>query len=423
MGRPEQIFLESEEDGFEGNPKLHKARDQAHMAPQLDTTTKKKVGVVTFHRSANYGAVLQAYALQKYLVTMGYAPSLIDYVPGKCPKKKLNFAQRCANRIAWLLQPKFIATALVNRMHARLCSNKQTQLRVLCREFIQQHTQIDAKPYFSDGRWKIDEQYVALITGSDQVWSIRWGELDDVYFLNIDSGSNRRIAYAPSLGGLTFPITLAPKIRAHLSKFHMLSVRERSSISEVSAYTEKQVVTVPDPVFLIDPPHFSGTPDLNLPSRYILVYRLSQSLSQSVELSRMIRIAEDRLGLPVIRICPDCSYPLPCSWEALPDPIEFVRLINGATLVITNSFHGMALSLIHQTNAFASPRDAHGGTQDARLYDLLIEFGLEHHFVTDSRNFKDQLQNGNPIDWRKVDVQRLILKQSGIDFLTRALEN
>ena len=43
---------------------------------------EKKVGILTFHRAKNYGSVLQAYALQKYLADkLGIENELIDYIP------------------------------------------------------------------------------------------------------------------------------------------------------------------------------------------------------------------------------------------------------------------------------------------------------------------------------------------------------
>ena len=38
-----------------------------------------KVGIITFHAATNYGAVLQAFALQKYIMSMGHKCVLIDY--------------------------------------------------------------------------------------------------------------------------------------------------------------------------------------------------------------------------------------------------------------------------------------------------------------------------------------------------------
>ena len=39
----------------------------------------KKVGILTFHDAHNYGAVLQAYALKKYLINLGLDATIINY--------------------------------------------------------------------------------------------------------------------------------------------------------------------------------------------------------------------------------------------------------------------------------------------------------------------------------------------------------
>lgn len=40
-----------------------------------------KIGIITFHWAANYGAVLQAYALSSYLKSKGCAVEIINYRP------------------------------------------------------------------------------------------------------------------------------------------------------------------------------------------------------------------------------------------------------------------------------------------------------------------------------------------------------
>ena len=39
-----------------------------------------KIGIITFHRALNYGAVLQAYALHEYLKQCGYEVEIIEYI-------------------------------------------------------------------------------------------------------------------------------------------------------------------------------------------------------------------------------------------------------------------------------------------------------------------------------------------------------
>lgn len=42
-----------------------------------------KIGIITFHRAINYGAVLQAYALKRKIDELGGSASIIDYINQK----------------------------------------------------------------------------------------------------------------------------------------------------------------------------------------------------------------------------------------------------------------------------------------------------------------------------------------------------
>ena len=47
-----------------------------------------KIGIVTWFHHKNYGTILQAYALQKFLKNNGYDCSMVNYIP--TVKKKNN---------------------------------------------------------------------------------------------------------------------------------------------------------------------------------------------------------------------------------------------------------------------------------------------------------------------------------------------
>lgn len=48
-----------------------------------------KVGVITLHRVFNYGSVLQAYATQKVIESIGHECEIIDYITPQRTKKVL----------------------------------------------------------------------------------------------------------------------------------------------------------------------------------------------------------------------------------------------------------------------------------------------------------------------------------------------
>ena len=46
------------------------------------TNKNQRVGILTFHRTTNFGSVLQTYGLYKIIQNLGYDPEIIDY---RCP--------------------------------------------------------------------------------------------------------------------------------------------------------------------------------------------------------------------------------------------------------------------------------------------------------------------------------------------------
>ena len=51
------------------------------MKGESECDCVKKIGILTFHKSINYGSVLQAFALSDLLSKRGYAVEIIDYEP------------------------------------------------------------------------------------------------------------------------------------------------------------------------------------------------------------------------------------------------------------------------------------------------------------------------------------------------------
>ena len=74
-----------------------------------------RIGIVTFHRAVNYGAVLQAYALQKKLESYGNQVDIIDYRCGKIEeevspldgfRKKIGFSDSMKKMVFRILKNK-----------------------------------------------------------------------------------------------------------------------------------------------------------------------------------------------------------------------------------------------------------------------------------------------------------------------------
>ena len=138
-----------------------------------------KVGILTFHRAHNYGAVLQAYALLTCLQKMGCHAELIDYWPlyrkghydlfGAQNKPSL----RKAGPLAFTKQ----------MMGQTLSLGVRWKKYAKFNAFIKHKLQVSGVAY-PDGH-QTPDKYNLIICGSDQIWRYNFRGnrgFDDVYF-------------------------------------------------------------------------------------------------------------------------------------------------------------------------------------------------------------------------------------------------
>ena len=127
-----------------------------------------KVGTITFHWVNNYGAVLQAYALQQYLLSKGFDTQIIDYRP----------------RLV-ILRQYFLA--LKSREFPFFKQEKQLK------NFRKKYLNLTKKSYPTNNSLKKEHfLFNAIIAGSDQIWNESFtlraeGKPTLSYFLNFAS--------------------------------------------------------------------------------------------------------------------------------------------------------------------------------------------------------------------------------------------
>ena len=249
-----------------------------------------KVGILTFHRSNNYGAVLQTYALQTVLDQLGITSQIIDYV--RSGKKESIFSpwwgfKNCIiNGFTLLHYPKTI------RRNARF------------QEFRKIFFRISPKSYYScDELEKALPEGDAFICGSDQIWRPVFDNNQlRVYYLDfVNAKKVKKIAYAPSFGISTVSEEFKRFIRPLINDIPYLSVREKTGQKIISQATECEAQVVLDPSLLLSSEDWSR---IALPpcvdSPYVLVYCLSQRRN----FCNLVRHVKKMTGLPVVVISP-----------------------------------------------------------------------------------------------------------------------
>lgn len=357
-----------------------------------------KVGILTFHNAINYGAVLQAYALQQFLKKDGYDAEIIDYRNDYFKK---------------FYSPFYIEKLNLRKIIYMLYSFRQKMRRLkqfgkFRSDFLIQSKEI----YYPNTISKIDNVYDCIVVGSDQVWNLTLIDGDPNYLLPFCK-KTRKITYAASIGLKKIPDEYDDVFAKNIPMFDTISVREKSAVRLLKQYTEKEIEVSNDPVLLLDKKEWKKVvidTDYIVKGNYIVVYKINKNdlYDKAEELSK-------KTGQPVVVIKPDRSCNFDCIKVKGASPQEFVSLFYNAKYIITDSFHGSVFSIIFGKKFIYIP-DVRPDNKNIRIFDLLRKFNLE------SRVYNNSIEEiYNPIDLKSIqgilDKER---KQSA-DYLRKAI--
>lgn len=341
---------------------------------------KKKVAVITCHTPQNYGAMLQAYGLQKYLLSQDVNPEIIDYSPDLFLEElSLVYVGNSAIKNSLIKKACYILFKLPQRLHRRKNFNS----------FKNRFLKISKERYRSiEDLEKTNLYYDTFICGSDQIWNTKgvrgW---NPVFYLQFVKDLKKRNSYAASMS-LDLPITeeVRSKVLPMISDINMISVREAEIADLLRENIGKEVKHVLDPVFLLDSDAWGQLADNASPERhdYILIY----PMGNGEHVLKNARIISEETDLPIYCISAsakkmsgvskqfDCSVP------------KFVRLFRDAKYVITNSFHGTSFSIIFQKNFWACEVE----NNNHRITGILEQLNLKDRYVPKNQVVNIQLE-------------------------------
>ena len=367
-----------------------------------------KIKTITCHDVYNYGASLQAYALQQFLLSLGHDVEIIDYKPDYMrihykfwyvPKSSHYYAKSEKSVIFKFMlccyfAPKRFAT-YGRKVEFDRFRNKYLKL---------------TKRYNSYSELAQDAPEANVyIAGSDQIWncSLPNGK-DPAYFLQFGDGKIKRISYAASFAIPEIPKEYKSCIKQWLSVFNAISVREHTGLSILKSLDIENGVEVMDPVFLLSKEkwmNFIG--ERYIKKKYILVYDLYLNDNR---LEREAKRLSEQNDLEIIAIDGNvkCKYAHKNISNAGPN--HFVNLIENAEYVITNSFHATAFSLI-----FNKPfRVYYKFGNVSRISDILCHLGLSDCLNCETHDYE--------FEWDTVNKKLFCLIESSFEFLEEHLK-
>lgn len=356
-----------------------------------------KIGIMTFHRAANYGALFQAYALQKTIRKLGCDAQIIDY-DCETIRRSSSASQMVGNKVKALIKLPLQYSIRKKKLAA-------------FEQFIDKHLKLSA-PY-STMRQLVNAQkdYDRLITGSDQVWNTDCAGFDPAYFLSFVPDGIKKNAYAASFGFSDLPSSYAEEYKRRLNGFHCISVRETSGAEIIKSLLGYDVPVVLDPTLLLaDEDWKSITPVL--PERkkgYILVY----NVLKPVQMLHYARRLAEKKGMEILYINDETHKNFDLKHLRALSPEGFLALYKNADYVLTNSFHGTVFSIIFKRPFLSEIEVYKNGVveKNGRVLNLLQALGLQQ------RTLAQGCQIDDAIDWCMADQKKASLRDASLRYL------
>ena len=402
-----------------------------------------KIGILTFHWAQRFGALLQGWSLYKLLTDMGYEVKIINFQPAPLVIWQLELSDMLFRRYIPRERPltRTFFQALGAQINALFIRN-EVRIKKVVRNFYEEvfgRTLLKEKTITSLSELKQEcLKYDICLVGSDQVWNPNFLRLSDfAYLLPFKLRKTKKFAFSASIAVdvSSIPEGIIRLYKKTLPDFSFISVREKIHADWLSSLIKRKVYHTLDPTLLLDKRTFEKlSKETSIPhDQYVLIYNIHYSslplAEKIVETLQLPAIIYEKLPLFPLKRRTFISRRLKLlknspSFLSL-GPREFIYLLKNAEFVVTDSFHGTALSIIFQKN-FVSTITEVTASMRSRITELLKDLQLNDRILTmnDIVN-KNKLKTllHKDIDYSNVNMILKILRYRSLELLCQALKN
>ncbi len=345
-----------------------------------------KIGILTFYYCKNYGAFLQAFALKKYLETLGHDTFFVNYKIKSLIKRYTLFPYYKERSFLGNLKANFRAIFEIKNRSLRISKFNSF-----------------SKEYFKEKGIYSRNDADLIFVGSDQVWNpkLTYG-YDEIYYGILAKKYNiPHFTYAVSCPASLLTLD----IKSYLSNFKKIGVRERELQSTLKKMFDVDSVMTLDPTLLFTVSFYNKlieSQPVALKQNYLLSYNLMSNKSQT---ECAITYAKDR-NLTYVGMH-DIAF-------KTAGPLDFLSLIKNAKYIFSSSFHGTVFSILFHKKfmCFLS-----GDERDERILSLLEALKLEQCIYS-----KDKPLFPN-VNWVEVDKKMEDMREKSKLYITNILKN
>lgn len=355
-----------------------------------------KIGILTFHRAHNYGAILQCYALQEILKSMNHEVWIIDYRQPyieevyKVFSWKILLSSNSIREFLSYLKNYFYRKKIGSRKRKNFSNFRKNHLHLT-----QPCTQKD-----------IPTNMDYYIIGSDQLWSdyCTGGEKDLTYYGDFPhSTQSKIIGYAISTNLNSLNKLDSQQLKQYVQNFTVLAMREEFAANYITEKTGVPISVCADPTLLVDTNLWKSMANNSWEGKkYVLMHQARPLQGDPYFLKRKAEELANKIDLncEVIDIS-NMAYTIE----------DFMGLFKHATYIVTTSFHATVFSLVFERPFYCIKlNDGH----DARCTNLLHNVKAEHFSVN-----KDTPLENRPCDFTFIRKNLEQYKYSSFFFLKK----
>ena len=369
---------------------------------------EKRIGILTFHRADNLGAVLQAYALSKYIAeSIEIKAEIVDY---KCEKVESTRYAHTGNVV------KRIPLAVYYKIK-----------RSGFDRFRNEHLPLSATVYTKGNISDSNQVYSTFIAGSDQIWNPYCGGFNPMMFVEFGK-DKKRIAYSSSIAQPEIPQQIKERMKQDLLKFKYIGVREQRSVELLNVLLGRtDIRLVVDPTYLLSMEEWmefgeKAVLEFPLPKKYIFCYFVGDKRKEIYE--QMVQDVKKFTGIDDVVTLECYNRKLNYGGGKLykdGGPYEWVYLLRHASYICMDSFHATVFALKFKKEFVHALKNSDDETesQNTRMYDIFNRYGLSHKIYFPSSSESWQL----PIDYSKVTPIMELEIENSIKFLEYSINN
>ena len=363
-----------------------------------------KIGILTFHRAINYGAVLQCYALYTTLRDMGHDVEIIDYRPGAIERYRNIYRKKdFYNKSNLLAKIKYIISC-ITLIWSKNTTNKKFD------NFLCNHLNFSS---IIDKSSEIENCYDVIFFGSDQIWSPTICEgLDKIYYAQFEKGNTKFISYAASFGNLDqLTEQLKEEIGIYILSYDSISVRECILSDYIKQNFNIEASVVCDPSLLLGKSDYEKMLVKPKETDYVAFFNLERSKTAE----HFAKGIAQQLNAEVIKLGANINplHKKTCKQKINLSPAEFLGYLYYAKCIVTDSFHATSFSIIFHKDFYTTKRK----TNNDRALTILNVTNLKDRFVE-----VDEEISFTQIDYSNIDNLLDDYRYKSLNFIREQLK-